>query len=70
MVVKVVNILQTQKEGNMKDINNYTDANLEEMVTKITAEGNIAPTQILQTAMNLLMLAERNIHLQNNPENH
>lgn len=53
----------------MKDTNNYTDVNLEEMVTKIVKEGNITSAQILQTAMNLLMAAERNVYLENNTNN-
>jgi hypothetical protein len=52
----------------MNDTNNYTNAELEEIVTKITKEGNIAPAQILQTAMNLLMVAERNMYLAKNTD--
>jgi putative transposase len=40
------------------------DSIASDMLTKIQNGDNIAPTQILQTAMDLIMLAERNLHLQ------
>ena len=45
--------------------NSFADEVVQDMVTKIQNGDNIAPAQILQTAMNLLMVAERNLHLQN-----
>jgi len=45
-----------------------TDAIVQDIVTKLQNSGNITAAQILQTAMNLLMVAERNMHLQNNTE--
>ena len=38
------------------------------MVDDITQGKSISPAQILQTSMNLLMLAERNLHLDQHPE--
>lgn len=35
------------------------------MLNQLKDDGNITPSQILQTAMNLLMVAERNLYLQN-----
>lgn len=40
---------------------------VQDMITKIQNGDNIGPAQILQTAMNLLMLAERNLHLEHSP---
>jgi len=45
------------------------DSTIKNMLTKLEEDGNLAPAQILQTAMNLLMLAERNVSLQNNFSN-
>ena len=50
------------------NINNY-NATIEDIVNNIKQESNMAPAQILQTAMNLLMLAERNLHLQYTSDN-
>jgi len=53
----------------MNNSNNNNDVTVEDMLSKVITEGNIAPKQILQTAMNLLMLAERNMYLQNASDN-
>lgn len=50
------------------NISNY-NAIAEDMLNNIKSESNMAPAQILQTAMNLLMMAERNLHLQNASDN-
>jgi putative transposase len=42
-----------------------SNAIVEDILTKIQNGDNIAPNQIIQTAMNLLMLAERDLHLKN-----
>jgi putative transposase len=48
---------------------NINDDLIKSMLAKFEAENNLGASQILQTAMNLLMLAERNIYLQNTSEN-
>lgn len=47
--------------------NTETNDAVQNMLMQIQQGNNIAPGQILQTAMNLLMAAERSLHLQNNP---
>jgi putative transposase len=39
------------------------DATVKNILADIKNESNLTPSQILQTAMNLLMIAERNLHL-------
>jgi putative transposase len=42
---------------------------VQNILSQIQNGNNIAPAQILQTAMNLFMLAERNLHLNHSPHN-
>ena len=58
------------KTNNADQGNNlFSSASVEDILTKLQNNNNIGSAQILQTAMNLLMLAERNLHLENTTEN-
>jgi len=46
--------------------NSITNSVVNEMITKIQNGDNISAKEILESAMNLLMMAERNLHLQQN----
>jgi putative transposase len=51
--------------NNSDDKSFIKDALIQDILAKIQAGDNITPAQILQSAMNLIMVAERNLHLQN-----
>lgn len=58
------------KTNNADQGNNlFSGVSVEDILTKLQNNNNIGAAQILQTAMNLLMLAERNLHLENTTEN-
>jgi len=52
-----------------KDNDLLADASIKDILTKLQTNDNIGAAQILQTAMNLLMLAERNLRLESTSGN-
>lgn len=48
-------------------VSSVAETAINDIVSKMQQGGNIGATQLLETAMNLVMMAERNLHLSQNP---